>query len=90
MESKTIVVKNKIGLHARPAALFVQTASKFLSSIYVEKKDRKVNAKSIMGIMALGVSQGDEITIYAKGEDEIKAIEELEDLLLNKLEEEYA
>ncbi|MGO1368617.1 HPr family phosphocarrier protein [Senegalia sp. (in: firmicutes)] len=90
MESKTIVVKNKIGLHARPAALFVQTASKFLSSIYVEKNDRKVNAKSIMGIMALGVSQGDEITIYAKGEDEIKAIEELEDLLLNKLEEEYA
>lgn len=90
MESKTIVVKNKIGLHARPAALFVQMASKFLSNIYVEKNGRKVNAKSIMGIMALGVCQGDEIILYAQGEDERKAIEELEDLLLNKLEQEYA
>ncbi|WP_130807688.1 HPr family phosphocarrier protein [Senegalia massiliensis] len=89
MEVKVVVVKNKIGLHARPAALFVQTASKFLSKIYVEKKGRKVNAKSIMGIMALGVCQGDEIKLYAQGEDEKRAIEELEDLLLNKLEQEY-
>lgn len=85
MESKNIVVNNKIGLHARPAALFVQTAGKFLSNIMVQKGNRKINAKSIMGIMALGVSQGDEITIIADGEDEKEAIESLVDLLQNKL-----
>lgn len=89
MESKKVTVNNKIGLHARPAALFVQTASKFLSNISIEKAGKKVNAKSIMGIMALGVCQGDEITIYATGEDEKKAVDDLENLLINTLEEEY-
>jgi len=88
MESKNIVVKSKIGLHARPAALFVQTAGKFLSDIYVEKAEKKVNGKSIMGIMALGVAYGDEITISAHGEDEKKAVEDLIDLVQNKLVEE--
>ncbi|MTI65653.1 MAG: HPr family phosphocarrier protein [Firmicutes bacterium] len=85
MESKKITVKTKIGLHARPAALFVQTAGKFLSDIYVEKGDKKVNAKSIMGIMALGVAYDDEIIISANGEDEKKAVNDLVDLLQNKL-----
>ncbi|MBS4537399.1 HPr family phosphocarrier protein [Clostridium sp. D2Q-11] len=89
MESRKVTVNNKIGLHARPAALFVQTASKFLSNISIEKAGKKVNAKSIMGIMALGVCQGDEITMFATGEDEKKAIDHLENLLINKLEEEY-
>lgn len=88
MVKKTITVKNKTGLHARPAALFVQTAGKFLSEITVKKDDKEVNAKSIMGIMALGVSQGNEITIIARGEDEKEAIEALVDLLENKLIEE--
>lgn len=88
MEKRTITVKNKTGLHARPAALFVQTAGKFLSEITVKKDDKEVNAKSIMGIMALGVSQGNEITIIARGEDEKQAVEALVDLLENKLIEE--
>ncbi|WP_427339789.1 HPr family phosphocarrier protein [Caloranaerobacter sp. DY30410] len=88
MEKRTITVKNKAGLHARPAALFVQTAGKFLSEITVKKDDKEVNAKSIMGIMALGVSQGNEITIIARGEDEKEAVEALVDLLENKLDEE--
>jgi phosphocarrier protein len=86
MESRKVVIKNKIGLHARPAALFVQTAGKFLSDITVEKGDKKVNAKSIMGIMALGVSQGEEITIIARGEDEKEAIEALVELLNRDIE----
>lgn len=88
MLSKKVVVKNKTGLHARPAALFVQTAGRFLSDITVEKDNKKVNAKSIMGIMALGVSQGEEIIITARGEDEKEAIETLIDLVQNKLEAE--
>lgn len=85
MESQKLIVKCKIGLHARPAALFVQTAGKFLSIITVQKDNKKVNGKSIMGIMALGVSEGDEITIVAKGDDEKEAIDSLVDLLQNKL-----
>ncbi|WP_425449885.1 HPr family phosphocarrier protein [Dethiothermospora halolimnae] len=88
MEKKNVIIKNKIGLHARPAALFVQTASKFLSEIYLQMGDKKINAKSIMGIMALGVSEGDEVTIITEGDDEKRAIEELVDLLENKLSEE--
>lgn len=88
MESKKVKVNNQIGLHARPAALFVQTASKFLSDITIEKDNKKVNAKSIMGVMALGVCQGDEIIIEANGEDEQKAVRSLEDLLINRLDEE--
>jgi len=85
MVSEKLIVKTKIGLHARPAAVFVQTAGKFLSVITVEKDGKIVNGKSIMGIMALGVSEGDEITIVAKGEDENEAIEGLVDLIQNKL-----
>lgn len=86
METKKIIVKSKIGLHARPAALFVQTAGKFLSEITVEKENKKVNAKSIMGVMALGVSYDDEIILTAKGEDEEAAVKVLSDLLQNKLD----
>ncbi|MBS4534791.1 HPr family phosphocarrier protein [Clostridium sp. D2Q-14] len=89
MVSKEVIVNNKIGLHARPAALFVQTASKFLSKISIEKDGKKINGKSIMGVMALGVCQGDTIIIAASGEDEKKAVDDLENLLINKLEEEY-
>lgn len=85
MVMEKIIVKSRIGLHARPAALFVQTAGKFLSLITVEKDGKKANGKSIMGIMALGVSEGDEIKIIAEGEDEKEAIESLVDLVQNKL-----
>ncbi|WP_066495888.1 HPr family phosphocarrier protein [Abyssisolibacter fermentans] len=83
MKSANIVVKNKVGLHARPAALFVQRASKFLSDIYIKRDNKEINGKSIMGIMALGVSYGDEITIIASGDDENEAIDTLVDFLNN-------
>ncbi len=68
-------------MEARPVALFVQVASQFESNIYVEMQDKKVNAKSIMGMMSLGVLEGEDITISADGSDEEKAITELEKYL---------
>jgi len=85
MIKKEVLIKNKIGLHARPAALFVQTANKFISEIMVKKGNSTINAKSIMGIMALGVSHGETIEIIVDGPDEENAIQELEDLVDNKL-----
>ena len=78
---KKIVVKNKLGLHARPAALFVQLANKFDSQIIVEKDNQKVNGKSIMGILTLGVERGSSIIIEAEGQDSKIAISELERLV---------
>ena len=78
---KNIVVKNKLGLHARPAALFVQLANKFDSQINVEKDNQKVNGKSIMGILTLGVERGSSIIIEAEGLDSKTAILELERLV---------
>lgn len=74
MVEKAIAVKRKSGLQARPAALFVQEANKFSSDIFIEKEGRKVNAKSIMGIMSLAVASGKEITIIAEGKDEAEAL----------------
>lgn len=81
MTEKKITVKIASGLEARPVALFVQVASQFESNIYVEMQDKKVNAKSIMGMMSLGVLEGEDITISADGSDEEKAIMELEKYL---------
>jgi phosphotransferase system HPr (HPr) family protein len=75
---KKITVKNKLGLHARPAALFVQTANKFDSRIIVQKDKERVNGKSIMGILMLGAEQGSSIIIEAEGQDAQAAVSELE------------
>jgi phosphotransferase system HPr (HPr) family protein len=75
--TKKVILNNESGLHARPAALFVQTANKFTSDIYVELKGAKVDGKSIMGVMSLGAFHGEEITLIAKGEDEKEALREL-------------
>ncbi len=83
MKELKIVVKNKVGLHARPASLFVQAATKFKSDINIfcqdpeTKEDRNANAKSILGILTLGVFNGMEITIKAEGEDEDAAVDAL-------------
>ena len=77
MTRQAVVVRLKTGLHARPAALFVQEANKYSSDIYVEKDDKKVNAKSIMGIMSLAIGSGTEVTISAEGPDAEKAVEAL-------------
>jgi len=79
---KHILIKNKQGLHARPAALFVQIANKFSSDIIVSKGKQKVNGKSIMGIMMLEAGSGSKITITATGDDAEQAVNELENLLM--------
>jgi len=80
---KAIVIKNKQGLHARPAALFVQIANKFNCDIAVSKGKQKVNGKSIMGIMMLEAGSGAKVTLAANGEDAEQAVKELENLLLS-------
>ena len=84
---KAVVIKNKQGLHARPAALFVQIANKFDSDVTVIKGRTKVNGKSIMGIMMLEAGKGAKVTIIAKGEDAETAVAELESLLLSDIED---
>lgn len=81
---KTIFIKNRQGLHARPAALFVQIANKYSCEISISKGKQKVNGKSIMGIMMLEAGSGSKINIVAKGEDAEAAVAELEGLLLNE------
>ena len=81
MLSKTIVVPNQVGLHARPATFFIQKSNEFKSSIWVEKDDRRVNAKSLLGVLSLGITKGMEITIITDGTDEKEAIEALEKLI---------
>ena len=88
MFQQDVTVKNKTGLHARPAALFVQTANKFKSEVFIEKEGKKVNAKSIMGVMSLAVSQGTKITVSAQGNDEKETVEKLVELIESKFGEE--
>jgi len=78
---KKILVKCRQGLHARPAALFVQTAVKYQASLAVSKDGESVNGKSIMGILMLGIQQNSEIILIAEGEDAEKLVEELEAFL---------
>ena len=78
---KKLIVKNKQGLHARPAALFVQIANKFDARITVRRDKERVNGKSIMGILMLGAEKGSEITIEAEGDDANLAILELEKIV---------
>ena len=81
--SKSVIIQNKTGLHARPAAIFVQMANKFDSEITVKKGKQKINGKSIMGILMLAAGQGQEINIIAEGPDAENAVLELEKILLN-------
>ena len=74
---KDVVVQNQVGLHARPATFFIQKANEFKSGIWVEKEDRRVNAKSLLGVLSLGVVKGTTITLIADGSDEKAAVEAL-------------
>ena len=82
----TLVVHHEVGLHARPAAVFVKTAKGFVSDISVVKDEREVNAKSILSILTLGVNKGAEITIKAEGEDEQRAVRALQELVESNFE----
>jgi len=85
--SKKYTIKSKLGLHARPAALFVETANKFMSDIYVRKGDRRINAKSIMGLMMLAAGYGSKITIECEGQDAHDALKSIEALIVNNFNE---
>lgn len=86
--SKNIEIINKLGMHARAAAQFVHLASNFNSHIEIEKDKRRVNGKSIMGVMMLAASKGSEITLYVDGEDEEEGMRQLEELINNRFNEE--
>lgn len=81
MYSKEAVVNNQVGLHARPATFFIQKANEFKSSVWVEREERKVNAKSLLGVLSLGIVKGTAINLIADGADEQEAVEALVKLI---------
>ena len=81
MISQNVTIQNSVGLHARPATFFVQKANSFKCSIWVEKDDCRVNAKSLLGVLSLGITRGTKITLIADGEDEALAVAGLAELI---------
>ena len=77
MISRDVTIKNRVGLHARPATFFIQKANSYKSSIWVEKEDCRVNAKSLLGVLSLGITKGTTITLIADGVDESSAVDGL-------------
>ena len=84
---KEITIINRLGLHARPAAHFVRIASRYHSEVWVEKEGEQINGKSIMGLMMLAAGQGSKLTIRCEGPDADKVLQELEDLIQRKFDE---
>lgn len=87
MYIKEAVVNNQVGLHARPATFFIQKANEFKSSIWVEKDERRVNAKSLLGVLSLGIVKGTAINLIADGPDEKEAVEALIELISSNFSE---
>ena len=87
MVTREVTIKNSVGLHARPATFFIQKANSFKSSIWVEREDRRVNAKSLLGVLSLGIVKGMEITLVSDGPDEEEAVESLASLIDNELDD---
>ncbi len=83
MYTREITVKNEVGLHARPATYFIQKANEFKSGIWVEKEERRVNAKSLLGVLSLGIMKGTTVTLIADGSDEKEAVDALAGLIEN-------
>src|SRR5438046_8572217 len=86
--TRDFMVANKLGIHARPAAMFVKTANRFTCEIFVEKDGEKVNGKSIMGLMMLAAGPGSKVTVSAQGHDASQALAEIETLISRKFDEE--
>jgi len=78
---KEVMVQNQVGLHARPATFFIQKANEYKASIWIEREERRVNAKSLLGILSLGIVGGTSIKIIADGEDEEVAVNSLVDMV---------
>jgi phosphocarrier protein HPr len=85
--TKELTVANKLGIHARPAAMFVKTANRFECDIFIEKDGERVNAKSIMGLMMLAAGPGSRLILTAEGQDASRAVAELEALIARKFDE---
>ena len=81
MISKNVTIQNNVGLHARPATFFIQKANTYQSAIWDEKEDRRVNAKSLLGVLSLGITKGMTITLIADGNDEEDALNGLSELV---------
>ena len=87
MFSNEVEVQNQVGLHARPATFFIQKANEFKSSIWIEKDERKVNAKSLLGVLSLGITKGTTINLIADGADEEEAVVTLVNLIASNFTE---
>ncbi len=87
MVSNEVTVLNSVGLHARPATFFIQRANEFKSSVWVEKDERRVNAKSLLGVLSLGIVKGSKISIIADGSDEDEAVKTLVELIESNFSE---
>ena len=81
MVTQEVTINNEVGLHARPATFFIQKANVFKSGIWVEKDERRVNAKSLLGVLSLGITKGTTITLLADGSDEKEAVAALSELV---------
>ena len=87
MISKNVTVTNPVGLHARPATFFIQKANEYKSSIWIEKEERRVNAKSLLGVLSLGIVKGSKIGLIADGADEKEAVDNLVELISSNFSE---
>ena len=88
MISRDVTIVNDVGLHARPATFFIRKANSYKASLWIEKDDRRVNAKSLLGVLSMGIVKGTVITIIADGEDEAAAVSGLEELISGGLNDE--
>ena len=80
---KDVLVQNQVGLHARPATFFIQRANEFKATVWVEKEERRVNAKSLLGVLSLGIMKDTTVTLIADGSDEKEAVDALAELIEN-------
>ena len=87
MVTKEVVINNQVGLHARPATFFIQKANEFKSSIWIEKEDRRVNAKRLLGVLSLGIVKGAAVNRIADGADEATAVDTLSELIASDFAE---
>lgn len=87
MITRDVTIQNNVGLHARPATFFIQKANSYKSSVWVEKDDRRVNAKSLLGVLSLGIVKGMTVTLIADGADEAEALDGLTELIATGFED---
>lgn len=85
MITRDVTIVNDVGLHARPATFFIQKSNSYKASLWIEKDDRRVNAKSLLGVLSMGITKGTVVTIIADGDDEMDAVDGLENLILTGL-----